>query len=63
MARHGVHGTRECPLCKQQIGRNGMAWVSHMRAHVRKGEAREELTGDWEFGAHYEYRDMKGKRL
>jgi hypothetical protein len=61
MANHGVHGTRECDICKRSIGRNGQAWVSHMRAHVRRGEATEKLTGDWKFGAHYEYRDKNGK--
>ena len=63
MGSHGVHGTRQCGICKRQIGRNGMAWVSHMRAHVRKGQATERLRGNWMSGSRYEYYDKEGHRL
>lgn len=35
----------ECTICKQQISLGGAAFTSHMRAHVRKGEATEYKRG------------------
>jgi hypothetical protein len=29
---------RTCWICKQAVSSNGLAFASHMRAHVRKGE-------------------------
>jgi len=33
-----VHVTGLCGLCGAPIKRNGLSMVSHLRAHVRKGE-------------------------
>lgn len=35
----------ECAICHQQISKGGAAYTSHMRAHVRKGEALEFKQG------------------
>ena len=38
---------RSCPICRAHISTNGLAWTSHMRKHVRAGEAlerRESVT-------------------
>lgn len=35
----------ECVICHQQISMGGAAYTSHMRAHVRKGEATEYKQG------------------
>jgi hypothetical protein len=41
-----------------------MAWVSHMRAHVRRGEAIEKKLPSHDWGNHYDYWDAKtGRRL
>lgn len=49
---HIVVGTRRCYICGREISRWGAAWVSHGRAHVRRGEATADLepyTGRWIF--------------
>lgn len=59
--RTPTFGYRLCPVpgCGRRVGCNGFAWVAHMRAHVRKGEA-EECAG----GRRYIYRSpATGKRL
>lgn len=35
----------ECEICKQLISVGGAAYTSHMRSHVRKGEAQEYKQG------------------
>ena len=64
MSRRGISMRYSCEFCGQSIGIAGFARVSHMRAHVRRGEVREYLTGDWIFGATYKYEaTAKGKLL
>jgi hypothetical protein len=33
---------QKCKICDKEIPKNGAAWTSHMRMHVRKNEAIEE---------------------
>lgn len=40
------YATCSVPGCGRKIGRQGFAKVSHMRAHVRRGEAVESLGRD-----------------
>lgn len=51
----GVTTRCKCEICGKDIGRAGFAYVSHMRAHVRRGQATEKLQGDWKFGSTYVY--------
>jgi len=44
MSRRGNTSRMNCELCGQNIGACGFSYVSHMRMHVRKGEATEHLT-------------------
>lgn len=51
MARGNWHHTkRTCPICKKTCDA-GMAFVSHMRMHTRRGEATElvepNTLGEW----------------
>lgn len=41
MSRLIRYGISPCKVCNRMISNNGMAYASHMRAHVRKGEATE----------------------
>lgn len=36
----------KCPICEQDISVGGAAYTSHLRSHVRKGEAMEYKSGD-----------------
>ena len=57
MTRRGNTSRMNCEICGQNIGACGFAYVSHMRAHVRREEATEHLTGSvllW--GGRYEFK-------
>jgi len=56
MSRRGNSSTAPCEICGEWKGQTGFAYVSHMRKHVRNGEATEHLSGDWQFGGRYEYK-------
>ncbi len=57
MSRRGNSSRVNCELCGQNIGRAGFAYVSHMRAHVRRGEATEHISGTvLEWGNQYVFK-------
>ena len=37
-----AYDTKNCHICNKAVPKNGAAWSSHMRMHVRKDEAVEE---------------------
>lgn len=43
MSREVKYGRIPCKFCGKSISTAGFAYVAHMRAHVRKGEAVERL--------------------
>ena len=47
-----TYGHQRCEVCGKRITTCGMGFVSHMRAHVRRGEAREHFI-EREFGPCY----------
>ena len=67
MARTGkaiAYGRAPCFICGKRVSSAGLGHVSHMRAHVRRGEATEEYIGEFPYGSHqYERAKVKeGKK-
>lgn len=48
-----------CPVCKERVSRSGLAFVAHMRKHVREGRAEEFLKPDLSGRMHSEFRVVK----
>lgn len=64
MTRNGVYTRSSCFICGQLISNAGLGYVSHMRKHVRRGEATEHRVyyGKYDYGYRYEQPTTKEKR-
>jgi hypothetical protein len=51
MRNKAIYDKSKCSICRQLISENGFGYTSHMRKHVRNGEAtesRDNLSGRWQ---------------
>lgn len=62
MTRNGVYTRSPCAICGKSVSNSGRGYVSHMRMHVRRGEAKEHRVyyGKLDYGYRYEKVDRKG---
>ena len=50
MSNKASYDKSACSICGRQISENGFGYISHMRSHVRRGEAiesRDNIGGPW----------------
>ncbi len=50
MRNKAIYDKSACEICGKSISENGFGYTSHMRKHVRNGEARESrdnISGQW----------------
>lgn len=50
MSRHHNYVRHPCELCGKPVSNAGFGYKSHMRMHVRRGEAREVYAGRDKYG-------------